>query len=180
MSSNTRLAGLPVAFEWEGRSYPLGHRDFNLELAFQSHMEERAARKIEQHRGTLGEAWYQNQLAIWQRNCTANAYEMETAETYAYLWTKEGSGEYAWLKLQKGKADARERKERCDSFPSKGDFMELWHENADFRKALWGKVGRMEGWIEEAVAPKANEAGEEGAEKNAPEGPAEVPSAPAA
>lgn len=179
MSSNTRLAGLPVCFEWGGKSYLLGNRDFNLELAFQGHMEERAALKIEQYRARMGDDWYRSQLAIWQHDATANRYEMETADTFAYLWTKEGSGEYAWLKLQKGRVEARERLEKTDFFPFKADFMAVWHDNAAFRKALWGKIGRMEGWIEEVSVPKAKDESE-GPEKNAPEAPGEATSAPAA
>lgn len=103
--SDTLLAGLPVPFEWKGKTYYLGSREYSLDLAFQQFQEGHARRRILAHRKEMGEEEYAEQMKGWRHELGSNAYAFGGKLSWAFLWSEQGFKEYVWLKVKKGEAE---------------------------------------------------------------------------
>lgn len=109
--SNTRLAGLAMPFDWNGKRLFLGKKDYDLELEFQRQQEGNLRRRILAHRQGMGESEYAEQMTGWRRDLAANVCAFGEPTSWSYLWTTQGLREYVWLKFKKGEAQCQEADE---------------------------------------------------------------------
>lgn len=104
--SNTQLAGMPLPFEWGGKTYYLGSRNYQLDLAFQQYQEGHARRRLAAHRKEMGEEDYAEQMRGWRHDCGSNVYAFGQEMSWRFLWSSpQGLREYIWLKIKKGEVD---------------------------------------------------------------------------
>jgi hypothetical protein len=100
MSQTAALLGLPVPFEYRGKTYQVAPFDFEAEGLFALELERRARRVIERHARELGveqAALY----ADWRDACAAGRYDYPGPVAWEFLFTPDGRRLQAYLQLRR-------------------------------------------------------------------------------
>lgn len=100
MAEIANALGVGPTFTFEGVTYRVGVRDFQVEAEMERHLEAVDLRTIRRHEKDLGPAETQRQLADWRRACSSKtwSYGMPDFVRY-YFMTSEGMRKQAYLQL---------------------------------------------------------------------------------
>ncbi len=99
MSVAANLLAAGTTFEWQGVTYQLTPRNFDIEIAFTDWLEKRAIAKLRQHKRALEPDEYQRREAAQQRDFDTGVYEYAGQLCFQALGSADGFKYMIFLQL---------------------------------------------------------------------------------
>lgn len=108
MSEIANALGVGPKFEFEGQTYTVGPRDFEVEAEMERVLEEQDYKTIERYAGVLGPAETQRQKTDWRRSVTSKVWSFGSPDFVRYYMSFPGMCKQAFLQLAKHNPHATE------------------------------------------------------------------------
>jgi hypothetical protein len=108
MSEIAACLALPVPWEFNGQTYKVAGRDFEVEGLFEVWVEGQALAAILRHEKTLGPAGVALQMDGWRRECAGQVYHWDGLECWQARVSLPGRKHLAALQLTKGSGGSLE------------------------------------------------------------------------
>jgi hypothetical protein len=89
----------PMEFVFEGRTYLIGRRNFEVEELFRRYLERNALSVIQRHAEALSAPDYQLHMDAWRRDCAAEIFDFEGYHALMAGMSRPGQKELAYLTL---------------------------------------------------------------------------------
>lgn len=96
------LAGLPIAFPFEGKTYQIAPRTLAVEAAFAKHHADQAYLDLQVFAATLGPEGFAEQKAGWRQDLFSRAFSYGSPLSRRYLGSEPGFRQMAFLLLSLG------------------------------------------------------------------------------
>lgn len=107
MSEIAATLGIGHEFTFEGKTYKIAPRDFEIEGYFEVWLEDQALLKLQRHRERFSPAEYGIQLDGWRHDCAANIYAFGGLVAWKALCSEPGQKYMALMQIQKASGGSK-------------------------------------------------------------------------
>lgn len=101
MSEMANVLGVSPSFEFEGRTYKVGPRDFEVEAMMAAELEARSLRAVQRYAGRMGPDEQKAQFDGWRRDVAAGVWDYGSPDFIAFYLSPNGARKAAYCQLLK-------------------------------------------------------------------------------
>lgn len=98
------LSALPIAFDFDGKTYQVSPRTLGVEALFAKHHADQTYQDLQVFADTLGPVALAQQVEGWRHDLSCRAFSFGTWLSRRYLASEDGFRKMAWLLIERGAA----------------------------------------------------------------------------